>query len=186
MNKKTLLIFIGAIALASFIMGTCFVWYKVFDKEPMSVTSFEVKLNDEGKGVSIVNMFPTSPDKIDQIANYEFAIKNTGGQVGSYNLLLEETALNKLEDGCTEQTLLTRNQLQYLLTINGKLASKGLLSDIKKNIIDFRTINAAATNNYSLKIWVPESASNTAWQNKHYHYHINIVPLTEGGIKNEK
>lgn len=178
--KKTVIIIISAIALAGFILGTCYAWYNVFLKENITVTNLEIRLNDEGKGISVEDMTPLSDDEIDSVPAYVFSIKNTGTAVGSYNLLLEETALNKLEDGCTEITLLTRDQLRYSLSLNGKEVSRGMLSDIKNNILDFRTIDVGTNNNYSLKIWLPESVRDTAWEGKHYHYHVAIVPITEG------
>ena len=46
--------------------------------------------------------------------------------------------------------------------------------DIKNNILDTRTISSGKTNNYQLRIYVSQDAVNTNWQNKYYHFNVNV------------
>ena len=95
-------------------------------------------------------------------------LKNTS----NYILYIEDLPANVLNDGCSEDTLLTRNQLKYQLILNDKVIKEDYMTSIKDNILDTREINGKTTNNYSLKIYIHDEA--TDWVGKHYHYKVSI------------
>lgn len=177
MKRNWPILLIGGVVLFLFIIGTSYAWYDLFSKEEMVTTNLEITLKNS-KGVVIRNALPVQDEVGKNVEAYKFTVKNTGENAGGYKLLLEETPFNEIDDGCNEQTLLTRNQLKYQLLMNGKELEVALLSDVKNNILDLRTIDVKHKNDYELRIWVPDEVSHTDWQNKHYHYSIAIVPIT--------
>ena len=60
------------------------------------------------------------------------------------------------------------------MSLNGRVIKIGNLSDITNNILDTRNISVGEINNYQLRIYVSEDAGNTSWQNKYYHFDINV------------
>ena len=75
--------------------------------------------------------------------------------------------------------MLSRGQLRYELTLNGKVIAKDDMIKIKNNVLDVRSIPVSKTNTYGLRIWIAKSAIKTKWMNKYYHYKINIQSVTE-------
>ena len=64
--------------------------------------------------------------------------------------------------------------MKYQLSLDGQVIKQGNLKDIKNNILDTRTISSGKTNNYQLRIYVSQDAVNTNWQNKYYHFNVNV------------
>ena len=91
----------------------------------------------------------------------------------TYNVLLEDSIISD-DASYSSKELLTRNQLRYQLSLNGKVIKTGSLADIKNNVLDTRVLSSSNTNNYQLRIYVAESSQNTSWQNKYYHFNINV------------
>ena len=92
-------------------------------------------------------------------------------------MLLEEVPFNELDDGCTSDTLLERDQLRYQLVLNGIEIARGPLSELKSNQLDYRLIDVDVKNEYELRVWVPEEAQETDWMLKHYHYKVAVTPV---------
>ena len=101
-----------------------------------------------------------------------FKVKNSKNTEGKYTIFIEDAPLNSINDGCTEETLLSRKDLKYQLKLNGQIIKEDFLSSIKDNILDTETIKENTTNNYELRIYIHENAND--WVGKHYHYQINI------------
>ena len=60
------------------------------------------------------------------------------------------------------------------LSLNGKVIKTGMLSEIDNNILDTRNISGNTTNSYQLRVYVSEKAQDTNWQNKYYHFDIEV------------
>lgn len=178
--KKNIFLIIGGVVLFLFIVITSFMWYRLFYwKSPIdqAVTTLQVSLSKEDGSINETNAVPVSDADAKNVTPYIFSVKNTSSKAGIYKVLLEETALQD-DVNHQSQNLLSRNQLAYQLLLNGTLIKKGMLSDLKNNILDERNIGANATNRYELKVYISESAVDTAWQNKFYYY--KVVMQTEG------
>ena len=48
------------------------------------------------------------------------------------------------------------------------------MSDLKNDVLDDRYIMPNTNNQYELKVYISESAKDTAWQNKSYAYKVDI------------
>lgn len=183
MGKKWLLLGLGGIVLFGFILGTSYAWYHLFSEQVDLTTTLEIQIQDDGKGVVLLDTIPMSDEEGKKTEPYIFEVSNKGNVIGNYKLLLQETPFNEIDDGCTKETLLNRSQLKYQLLLNGIEVSVGSVDQIQNNILDVRSLALSSANHYELRIWLPDSASNTDWQNKHYHYSIAILPFGEEDVK---
>lgn len=104
--------------------------------------------------------------------SYFFRVDNNKTSSTKYTLYLEETPYNMVNDGCSPETTLNREDLNYSFKLNGIIIKYGKLSEIEDNILDVRSINIEDSNNYELKIWINDEA--TDWEGKHYHYKVTM------------
>lgn len=183
MKRSWPLLLLGGIILFLFILGTSYAWYVLFSHEETIAANLEISINDQGKGIVVTDATPITDEEGKQGVAYHFQVKNSGKAAGTYQLLIQEVPFNEIEDGCTNEDLLVREQLRYQLIMNGQEIMLDSLSNIKNNVLDLRTIEAKRQNKYELRVWVSESKEDTDWQDKHYHYSVVIVPTTGEDIK---
>lgn len=176
--KRGWILVIGGVVLFLFILGTSYAWYQFFRDDDTVLANLEIKIEDNGKGVVITDALPISDIEGKKIEPYRFAVENKGAASGNYRLLIQETPFNEINDGCTEKDLLDRSQLRYQLLMNGNEIALGDLELVKNNILELRTIDITKKNSYELRVWVKESAFDTEWKDKHYHYSVVIVPIS--------
>ncbi len=176
-SKMGLKLIVAGVILFVFCVAVAFLWYKVFQKDKAAVTTLTIALKDRGQGVDVESLVPQNDRDAKNVPAYSFDISNTGDNVGGYEVLLEDS-IKREGDTYENVELLNRNQLKYELILNGKVVATGLLSTIKKNVLDSRTIDAGKTNTYQLRIWVPLDAED--WQNKSYHYKVAVHSINEG------
>ena len=89
-----------------------------------------------------------------------------------YSLELIEISPTQVNDGCTNKTLLRKDELNYQLLYDGKSISKGRLSQIQNGILDERNIDSNKINDYELKIWLNSSSEDN--EGKHFHYKVDL------------
>jgi len=180
MKNKLLIVCAGLLLLIFLAFGT-YSWYLYFLKESGSFTInnnskyLEISgiiFKDDGNSVYDAKAESLEDNNISHVPSYNFQVINTNNTEGQYNLYIEDLPVNMVDDGCTENTLLKRNQLKYQLILNGQIIKEGLMTTINDNILDSRTIEANKTNSYSLKIYIHDEAMD--WFGKHYHYKVNI------------
>ncbi len=176
-NSMRIKVVILGVLLFAFCAIISFLWYRVFREDKIAITNLTIALKDGGKGVDIDSLFPKSDVEAQSVPAYSFDITNTGDISGQYEILLEDS-VKKDEDGYQAKKFLTRDNLKYELSLNGKVIAKNLLSTIKHNRLDTRIIGANKKNSYRLRIWVPMNAKN--WQDKTYHYRVVVKPVQEG------
>ena len=175
--KKIVLLLLAGVALFAFIFTTSVLWYRFFYNDTATgtgyaVSSIKVQLGnnnviDEG------GLIPLDDETAKTITPYEFKVENNSDSDAVYNVLLEDSIISD-DANYSSKELLSRDQLRYQLSLNGNIIKTGDLNDIKNNILDTRNIAASQVNNYQLRIYVAESAQNTSWQNKYYHFDINV------------
>lgn len=171
-NKKILTIAI--ISLFIFTGISAYLWYlyfneyetKLIDSSPVMRFIKDVELINSGN-INYVNANVEDDDSI--IPTYYFTVKNHSDTDYKYVILLEETSSN---DGCSTSTLFKRSELEYELTLDNKTIKTGGLDTLKNNILDTNTIKAEGTNDYSIKIRLKDSDTN--YENKHFHYVVNM------------
>lgn len=166
MGKKIFLVFSGVL-LFLFIVGTAFLWYKAFYYNNLgSVSSLQVKKESEEVAIT-ENLFPMSETEASVVPNYKFSVKNVNDFKSRYEVVYKEQEVSGKQK-------LSKSQLTYQLILNGKIIKKGNLADLKNDVLDDRYIMPNTNNQYELKVYISESAKDTAWQNKSYAYKVDI------------
>ena len=176
--KKTTIVLLCSAVIVIFTVLVSVVCFKLYNQEDRRVSSVEISLNDQGKGVMLDKVIPIQDYEVDKFKGYDFQVKNNGDVDTMYQVLIEEVELSN-KKGYSKSELLSRNQLNYELRLNGKVIAGGSMADIKDNIIDKRMVPVTKTNKYKLKVWIPQSAGKTNWSNKYYRYKVNIKTVTE-------
>ena len=174
--KKVVMLFLAGIALFAFIFATSMLWYRFFyssTSNDNSISSVTVQLDDENNIIDESGLIPLDDDTAKTLTPYQFSVKNSSDVDYTYNVLLEDSIISD-DITYSSKELLSRSQLRYQLSLNGKIIETGSLDDVKNNILDTRIISSSQTNNYQLRVYVAESAQNTSWQNKYYHFNINV------------
>ena len=171
-NKGVLTI--AMVSLFVFTGIASYLWYLYFHE-------YEGKLIDASpamrfiKGVELINSGNINyvnaevDDDENVIPTYYFSVKNHSDKNYNYVILLEDI---EGSDGCTSATRLRQNELEYELTLDNKVIKTGGLDELNNNIRDENIIKVNGTNDYSLKIKLKESTTN--YENKHFHYIINM------------
>lgn len=177
MKNKVLLI-CGSLLLLLFIVLGTYTWYLFFLRttgEYSIVTgegtkSGDIVLIDNGNSIYETDASDVSDEDVNNVLPYKFKIINQGNDLQEYTLYLEDLPVNSINDGCTNQTLLKREQLKYQLIVNSKVIKEDYLSNIKDNILDTRSVNGKDANAYELRIYIHDEAED--WYGKHYHYRV--------------
>lgn len=177
--KNKLLLICAALLLFIFLVFGTYAWYLYFLRSSgdleinknNTLRDGKIVLKDDGNNVNDTNADDVVDEEIDSVVPYKFKIVNEG-RTGTYYLYIEDLPANAVNDGCTNETLLTRDKLKYQLKLNGSVIKEDYLSNVKDNIIDYRNINGLETYNYELRVFIHEEA--TDWIGKHYHYKIII------------
>ena len=173
--KKIVLLLLAGVALFAFIFTTSILWYRFFYNDSdasNSVSSVNVQLGDNNV-IDESGLIPLDDETAKTITPYEFRVENNSTNDTTYNVLLEDGVISD-DVNYTNKELLSRNQLRYQLSLNGNVIKVGNLNEIENNILDTRNIASSQVNNYQLRIYVGESFQNTDWQNKYYHFNINV------------
>ncbi len=175
--KRVILLVLAGVALFAFIFATSMLWYRFFYNDNVSgtnnVSSVTIQLDDQDNVIDESGLIPLDDDSARTLTPYEFSVKNNGDNNYAYNVLLEDSIISD-DITYSSKELLSRSQLRYQLILNGKEIKTGDLDDIKNNVLDARVISSSQTNNYQLRIYVSEESQDTDWQNKYYHFDINV------------
>lgn len=173
--KKIILLLLAGVALFAFIFTTSILWYRFFYNDSTVINdagSVNVQLGDNNV-IDESGLIPLDDETAKNITPYEFKVENNSNGDALYTVLLEDGMISD-DVNYTNKELLSRNQLRYQLSLNGNVIKVGNLSEIENNVLDTRNIASSQVNNYQLRIYVGESFQNTDWQNKYYHFNINV------------
>ena len=174
--KKVVLLIMAGIALFAFIFATSMLWYRFFYNNSTvsnDVSTVKVQLSDANNVIDESGLIPLDDETAKSLTPYEFTVENNSENASTYNVLLEDSIISD-DATYSSKELLSRDQLRYQLSLNGNVIKIGDLSDLKNNVLDTRNIAVGQTNNYQLRIYVAEDAASTAWQNKYYHFNVNV------------
>ena len=160
--KNKILLWCGSLMLIIFLAFGTYYWYLYFLKlnnnSSSTTTTTQnaggITLIDNGNNVYDTDATNTDGDNLEDIEPYVFNVKNDNNKNGVYTLYIEDVPANAIKDGCTEETLLNRNQLRYQLILNEQIIKDDDLENIKDNILDSRTITANTVNHYKLKVYI--------------------------------
>jgi len=168
-NSKTLKV--GFVCLLVAIIVGAILWYFYFGDTEHEVLAKNVRLELINNGR--VNYIDAIPDDLDEaIPTYYFRVKNNVDVPVVYDILINDVSANDANDGCTQETLFTREQLDYELYKDNKIIKKGTLSDLTNDIILNDSMDKGKTTDYAIRIRLNEKARETL--GKHYHYVVNF------------
>ena len=179
--KNKVLIVCGFCVLLLFMIFNTYTWYSYFfnasnqfklSNNSKYLETSGIIFQDNGNNVYDTEAESLEDNNIETVPSYNFVVTNTNNRTGLYKLYIEDLPVNVIKDGCTEETLLTRDQLKYQLIMNGVVIKEDFMNTINDNILDSREISANATTKYALKIYIHDEATN--WFGKHYHYKVTI------------
>lgn len=173
--KNKILIICAAFILLIFLTYGTYSWYTYFLKITAAnvITNYkigDIEFKENGTGVYDANAESIDDIKIDEVPAYNFSVINNGDFDKEYTLYIEDVPVNLVDDGCTEDKLLSRSDLKYQLNLNGEIIKEDYLSSIQDNILDTRKLESKKTNSYSLKVYIHDEALD--WFSKHYHYKV--------------
>ena len=175
MKNKLLIVCAGFVLLIFLTFGT-YSWYNYFSNISAASNTIsnykigDIEFKEDGKGVYDANAESIDDIKIDKVPAYNFSVINHGDSEKVYTLYLEDVPANFVDDGCSEDKLLSRSDLKYQFKLNNDIIKEDYLSNIQDNILDTRTLDAKKTNSYSLKVYIHDGALD--WFSKHYHYKV--------------
>ena len=165
---------VAIISLVIFMGIASYLWYlyfhdyegKLLAENPKMEFTSGVELVNTGN-IDYVNATPEDSENI--IPTYYFSVKSKSNKDHEYVIVLENS---DGKDGCGTANRLTRAELIYELRMDNKLIKTAGLNTLSNNVLDVNTIKANGTNDYSLRIKLKDGI--TDYQNKHFHYVINI------------
>ena len=168
--KNKWMICLAFIMIMAFISMSTYFWYKYFWQLDNS-KNINGDINEQLVLSNIIGK-PIADNKIyeisDNIPKYKFQIANDYDRDINYILYIYDDFENQ---GFNNTLLLSHDQLNYELKLNGTIIAYGLLSDVENNIIDQRTLAKKMTNNYELKIWINNTDNSSI---KQYSYKIML------------
>ena len=174
--KKMFLLILAGVVLTAFIFVTSMMWYKFFYDDASNVNNvanLNVQLDSNNNTIDEDFLIPLDRETAKTLTPYTFNVKNTSDKDSTYTVLIEDSVISD-DVNYANKSLLNRDQLEYQLVLNGQTIKVGMLSELENNVLDVRNIAASRINNYELRVYVSESAQNTNWQNKYYHFEIEI------------
>ena len=174
--KKMVLLILAGVVLTGFIFVASMMWYKFFYDDASTVNSvanLNVQLDSNNNTIDEKFLIPLDEETAKTLTPYTFNVKNNSDKASTYTVLIEDGVISD-DANYANKSLLSRDQLAYQLVLNGQTIKVGMLNEIENNVLDVRNIAASRSNNYELRVYVSESAQNTDWQNKYYHFEIVI------------
>ena len=174
--KRLLILKIAFISMIAFTVAGGYFWYLYFDERESEMVRDNVRLQLLNNGpVTYINAVPN--DAAENIPIYYFRVKNNFSTDAKYSLIFNEINPSNVGDGCSIQNYLNKNELMYVLTLDNKVIKQGKLSELSNNILDCNTINGNTVNDYSLKVYLEDNATETL--KKHYHYSVILKAQDE-------
>lgn len=160
--KKKLLIgkIIGFVGLLIFTTGVSYMITYYLDRSLYSNIDLLVTMEDT-ETFTISNTNKLDDELVLETYPYIFEVKNKNEKT-NFNILLLDNNLENVE----------RSNLNYILYKNDELVKKGVLSEIKNNILYNASISKKATDTYKLFVYVNEELEDVS-----YEYSIKIEAL---------
>ena len=162
---------IAFISLIIFVIIATYFWFLYFNDLEGSTTKEKIRLElINNGGINYINAVVN--DLEENIPNYYFRVKNNTDDNINYEIILQTVSPREVNDGCSDGTLFNSNELNYELKLDNKIIKTGVLSSLSNSILDGNNVKGNSINDYSLRIWLNEKATDTL--SKHYHYIVSI------------
>ncbi len=162
-KKDNIKLVLSFLILIFLIFNCSLLFYKFFNsKDPAIVSNLEVSLSNSKRSLSNEEL------NSDTTIPYTFNIINNGKVRAKYKVILYDNA--------SSGNSIKRENLHYQLILNNSIIKEGILSDIKDDILDLRSINSNNANEYNLKVWIDEDALT---EDLKYTYYLKVLPVED-------
>ncbi len=162
---------IAFISLVIFVLVATYFWFLYFKDYEGSIKEEKIRyeLINNG-GINYINAVPNDLEA--NIPTYYFRVKNNINDAIKYEIFLQNVSPSEVNDGCSDGMIFASSELNYELKLDNRVISTGNLSTLTNNVLDNNRVLGNSVNDYSLRIWLNESASTNLL--KHYHYIVSI------------
>lgn len=165
---------IAFISLLIFIVIGTYFWFIYFrdysTEKTLQKVRFELVNNG---GINYINAVPNDLEA--NIPIYNFQVKNNVNENIKYKVILKDVSPSEANDGCTDDILFKREELNYELKKEGITIKSGVLASLDNSVLTTDDAKAHSTNSYALKIWLNENSSDNLL--RHYHYIVNVEEI---------
>lgn len=163
------------------------VWTQLYNgekKNEINTATLILTLDDKASdGINLINTIPVTDSKGLTFTPYTFEVTNSGTIDANYRILLVNDTKTYEKDSCSDKKLDWSN-IKYSFSKNGEAATTGILSDTS-GVLNLGIINSQATDSYSLRLWVKESATNEI-MGMHFHGLIKVEAVqSDQSLDNE-
>lgn len=172
---KNMIIILLLIFLIGFIGVTLALWSRHFigTKQQEIITGkLELVLANESAGISLINSVPVTDEQGKTNKPYFFKIINRGSKNAIYKVYLEKDDSAYINGEHIEKPMPWEN-VKYFLKENQNEKIGDLTGDNKKRLIYESSINTNEEDDYLLKLWIREDATNDI-ADKHFHAKITV------------
>ena len=180
--KSKNIVTITTIAILIVLIGVTYAaieYQREGEKENVITTgTLKLALQDTADGIEINPATPlTESQGLEQSSEYKFVLNNTGTGNASYRIKLVDDEEAYTEDKCDDNRL-SHDFLKVALSKNGEEEQLTLLGE-NEDVIDEGVIKSGGENEYTLKIWIDDSAD-TSIGGAHFHGKIKLEAVVEG------
>lgn len=175
-HKKKLLFLLVAVV---FILGLS---YAIFNyasntskKQLIKTGTLILKLKEENN-LKLVNKAPTSDIDAMQADSYNFTVENTGTETAKYQIYLIDDEEKYQADNCSDKKL-PWSKIRFSII---KENTANLIDNLgsKNGIIYQSTLIAGKTDNFKVRLWIDEKASNEV-AGLHFHAKLQVKAILE-------
>lgn len=164
------------------LIGITFAWFRFSamskNTNSLSTGKLEIRLDEyDGKVINLTNTYPLTDASGIKTKAYEFSLVNNTETRLMYDirLVLDQEAIEKC--GC-ENKILDDSVIRYQLIRNDSYLNIDFLKNKDNWILDTARLGAFSTNDYSLRLWLYETAGNE-YMGKHFHAKIEAEVIED-------
>lgn len=175
-KKKHLILIIICIIFLLGISYAIFTYFSNTDKKQKIKTGTLILNLKEDNKLELVNTSPTSDVDAMQAASYNFTVENTGTETAKYQIYIIEDEEKYQADNCSDKKM-PLSKIRFSVIKNQEANLIGNLGE-QSGIISTPTLKAGSTDNYKVRLWIDEKASNEV-AGLHFHAKLQIKAILE-------
>ncbi len=174
-RKKEVLIIIFILAFA--LIATYNIYYKFNNSESTdyNTNTLDVTYNKKnGDQINITKITPVTDSVGLSSKAYNFTIKNNTKKNIKYMINIEDNSKLYKKDDCTDYSI-PKNIIKLSIHKDKEKANIYNLSDLINGNVINRIIKANSEEEYTVRVWISNNATQTTGTKMHYHGIIKVV-----------
>ncbi len=177
-NKKKYWIALVVIFLVVFLVASyaLFTYFKSSSGESTLKTGTLVLELNEDKALTLIDSVPISDQDAINGESYNFSIKNTGTEIAKYQIYLLDDDARYQSDNCSNKKL-PWSKIRYSIQREDENSLIEQL-DERNGIIYTTTLKKGMTDQYKLRLWIDEKATNEI-AGLHFHAKLQVKAILE-------